>query len=174
MRYLSRQAVESGDAEERARADYKRSRQRRDAEAALPQAWANLAAERGRLADLLAAEVESVSGYQPDAADVAAFLASLRPEGGPLPPPTPPVPEPPLPPEREPDSDNFPISASNSVAVSRQPKMGATCSSRCSKRWPTAPRCFSTASSLCRSMGEPAATALRIRTEAARWGKTDD
>lgn len=92
-RYLAREAVESGEAEERARADYKRSRQRRGAEAALPQAWANLAAERGRLSDLLAAEVESVSGYQPDAADVTAFLVSLRPGIGSLPAPSPTVSE---------------------------------------------------------------------------------
>lgn len=85
-RYLSRRAVESGEAEERARADYKRTRQRRGAAEAIPQAWAGLAGEP-RLADLLAAEVESVCGFQPEASDVAAFLASLRPGAAALPPP---------------------------------------------------------------------------------------
>ena len=86
QRYLSRDAVESGEAFERAQADYKRSRQRKGAEAAIPQAWANLVSEP-RLADLLAAEVESVCGYQPEASDLAAFLASLRPTIGALPAP---------------------------------------------------------------------------------------
>lgn len=87
QRYLSRDAVESGDAFERAQTDYRRSRQRKGAEAAIPQAWANLVAEP-RLADLLAAEVESVCGYQPEASDLAAFLGSLRPTAGPLPAPS--------------------------------------------------------------------------------------
>ena len=86
-RYLARAAVESGEAFERAQADYKRSRQRKGAEAAIPQAWANLVAEP-RLADLLAAEVESVCGFQPEAGDVAAFLASLTSGKKPLPTPT--------------------------------------------------------------------------------------
>ena len=77
-RYLARDAVESGEAFDRARADYNRTRQRKGAEAAIPQAWASLALEP-RLADLLAAEVESVCGFQPETADVAAFLASLHP-----------------------------------------------------------------------------------------------
>ena len=86
-RYLSRDAVESGEAFERAQADYKRSRQRKGAAAAIPQAWANLAAEP-RLADLLSAEVESVCGFLPEAADVATFLASLTSGRKPLPAPT--------------------------------------------------------------------------------------
>ncbi len=100
QRYLSRDAVESGEAFERAQADYKRSRQRKGAEAAIPQAWANLVAEP-RLADLLAAEVESVCGFQPEAGDVAAFLASLSPNGKLLPRPGPgdPLPTPPIPPQ---------------------------------------------------------------------------
>ncbi|HEX8297678.1 MAG TPA: type I restriction endonuclease [Rubricoccaceae bacterium] len=85
-RYLAREAVESGAAEERARSDHKRSRQRKGAEAAIPQAWANLVAEP-RLADLLAAEVESACGFQPDTTDVAAFLASLHPKDRSLPAP---------------------------------------------------------------------------------------
>ena len=92
-RYLSRGAVESGDAFERAQADYKRSKQRKGAKEAIPQAWANLASEP-RLADLLAAEVESVCGFQPEASDVAAFLGSLKPLTGKLPDPRPPPPDP--------------------------------------------------------------------------------
>ncbi len=86
-RYLSRDAVESGEAFDRAQADYKRSRQRKGAEAAIPQAWANLAGEP-RLADLLSAEVESVCGVQPEPGDVAAFLAALRLGNAPLPAPS--------------------------------------------------------------------------------------
>ena len=88
QRYLSREAVESGEAFDRARTDYNRTRQRKGAEAAIPQAWANVAAEP-RLADLLAAEVESVCGFQPDTADVTAFISSLRPDAATLPAPTP-------------------------------------------------------------------------------------
>jgi hypothetical protein len=87
QRYLSRDAVESGEAFERAQTDYKRSRQRKGAEAAIPQAWANLVSEP-RLADLLAAEVESVCGFQPEASDLATFLSSLRPTAGALPVPS--------------------------------------------------------------------------------------
>lgn len=76
-RYLSRRAVESGDAFDHAQADYKQSKQRKGAAEAIPQAWANLVSEP-RLADLLAAEVESVCGFQPEASDVAAFLAALK------------------------------------------------------------------------------------------------
>jgi hypothetical protein len=100
QRYLSRDAVESGEAFERAQADYKRSRQRKGAEAAIPQAWANLVAEP-RLADLLASEVESVCGFQPESADLATFLSSLRSNAShpppPRPKPTPPVADPTLP-----------------------------------------------------------------------------
>lgn len=97
-RYLARDAVESGEAFERARTDYNRSRQRKGAEAAIPQAWANLVAEP-RLADLLSAEVESACGFHPEAGDVATFLASLRPAGKALPIPDPPPPAPPIPPK---------------------------------------------------------------------------
>lgn len=94
-RYLGREAVESGEAEERAKADYKRSRQRRESVGAIPQAWANLVAGEGtRLVDLVAAEVESVSGFQPHPDDVAAFLGSLRPSSATLPSPTPSKPQP--------------------------------------------------------------------------------
>lgn len=85
-RYLERDAVETGDAFERARRDCQRAKQRRGAQTAIPQAWANLVASRdAAVLDRLAAEVESASGYQPEADDLAAFLDSLRPASGPLP-----------------------------------------------------------------------------------------
>ena len=76
-RYLDREAVDGEEAEENVRADYKRLRERRIARETFGKAWANLVAEP-RLADLLAAEVERACGFQPDPADVTAFLASLR------------------------------------------------------------------------------------------------
>lgn len=85
-RYLSRDAVESGDAFDRARQDYKRTKQRKEASEAIPQAWANLVADAdGVLEDLLAAEVERVSGFEADPRDVRGFLKSLSLESTPLP-----------------------------------------------------------------------------------------
>ena len=82
LRYLARTAVESGEAEERAKADYKRSRQRRGALDAIPQAWANLiGGESTRLVDVLAAEVQSLSGFQPHPDDIETFLRRLEPSG---------------------------------------------------------------------------------------------
>lgn len=87
-RYLNRGAVADGSATERARRDCQRARQRKGAQTALPQAWANLvgSADEGLL-DLLAAEVERASGYQAEREDVASFLASLAPGSGSLPKP---------------------------------------------------------------------------------------
>lgn len=83
-RYLARAAVESGEAEERAKADYRRSRQRRGAAEAIPQAWASLVGgESTRLVDVLAAEVQTLSGFQPHPDDVEAFLRGLAPSGQP-------------------------------------------------------------------------------------------
>ena len=79
-RYLDRAAVAGGEAIERARRNCQRAKQRKGALSALPQAWANLvAAEDAAVLDRLAAEVESASGYQPERADLVAFLASLAP-----------------------------------------------------------------------------------------------
>ena len=86
MRYLERGAVESGEAFERARRDCQSARQRKGAQGAIPQAWANLvAAQDAAVLDRLAAEVESASGFQPEAADLLAFLSSLAPASGALP-----------------------------------------------------------------------------------------
>ena len=97
-RYLDRAAVDGEAAEENVRADYRRLRERRIARETFGKAWANLVAET-RLADLLAAEVERACGFQPDPADVAAFLAVLRPGTAALPPPPEP-PDPGLSPQR--------------------------------------------------------------------------
>lgn len=78
QRYLSYDAVVSGTAYEQARSDYQRARRRREAKDALPRAWAQLvASEDERLVELIAAEVESASGYKPESADVLSYLRSL-------------------------------------------------------------------------------------------------
>jgi hypothetical protein len=79
-RYLAREAVADGSAFEHARRDYQRAKRQQETRAAMPGAWDNLVADAGgnRLVDLLSAEVESVCGFQPDADEVRAFLASLR------------------------------------------------------------------------------------------------
>ena len=85
-RYLSRDAVATGDAVVRARRDCQHAKQRKGALSALPQAWANLVAgEDETVLGRLAAEVESTSGYQPERADLVAFLRALQPPSGPLP-----------------------------------------------------------------------------------------
>ncbi len=77
-RYLEFEAVASGEAIERARHDYQRARQRREARESLPRAWAQLLSQPdSQLVTLLTAEVESLSGYKPDAADVFSYLRGL-------------------------------------------------------------------------------------------------
>ncbi len=85
-RYLRRDAVESGDAFERARRDYQSARQRKGAAAAIPQAWANIIAEPdSEVFRVLAQEVESVSGFAPAAEDLQEFVGRLKPRSGMLP-----------------------------------------------------------------------------------------
>jgi hypothetical protein len=96
-RYLDYGAVTSGEAFERARQDYQRSRQRREAREAIPSAWqALIEAGDERLVEVLASEVESRSGFFPEPEDILGFLAGLRPTAGA--PPMPPGPKPPPPP----------------------------------------------------------------------------
>lgn len=79
-RYLQRDDVGSEAAFDRARQDYQRSRQRREAREAIPAAWRSLVeGEDERLIDALADEVESRSGFRPEADDVYAFVSSLTP-----------------------------------------------------------------------------------------------
>jgi predicted type IV restriction endonuclease len=77
-RYLARARVESGDALETARKEY-RSRQRRSqARAAIPEVWKELVGKGNEeLAELLASNVELKTGIRPDTDEVAEFLAGL-------------------------------------------------------------------------------------------------
>jgi len=76
--YLSRARVESGDALETARKEYRNLDRRSQARAAIPEAWHELV-EKGDelLVELLASAVESKAGIRPDNDDVAEFLAAL-------------------------------------------------------------------------------------------------
>lgn len=78
QRYLEYDAVASGEAIERARHDYQRARQRREAKEVLPRAWAQLLGqEDSELVTMMVAEVESLSGYKPERADVLGYLRGL-------------------------------------------------------------------------------------------------
>ena len=77
-RYLERARVESGEALEAARKEYRSRSRRSQAKAAIPEAWRELV-EKGDelLVDMLTSAVESKAGVRPDADDVAEFLAGL-------------------------------------------------------------------------------------------------
>jgi hypothetical protein len=77
-RYLERSSVESGEALEAARKEYRSRNRRSQARAAIPEAWRELV-EKGDelLVDLLTSAVESKAGVRPDGDDVAEFLAAL-------------------------------------------------------------------------------------------------
>jgi hypothetical protein len=77
-RYLERSRVESGEALEAARKEYRSRNRRSQARAAIPEAWRELV-EKGDelLVDLLTSAVESKAGVRPDGDDVAEFLAGL-------------------------------------------------------------------------------------------------
>lgn len=77
-RYLEHSRVESGEALETARKEYRSRNRRSQAKAAIPEAWRELV-EKGDedLVDLLAQLVESKAGVRPDDDDVAEFLAAL-------------------------------------------------------------------------------------------------
>ena len=78
LRYLERARVESGEALEAARKEYRSRNRRSQAKAAIPEAWSELV-EKGDelLVDMLAGAVESKTGVRPDNDDVAEFLAGL-------------------------------------------------------------------------------------------------
>lgn len=81
-RYLAKSRVESGEALETARSEYRSRHRRAQARAAIPEAWRELV-EKGdeSLVDFLAGAVESKLGVRPEDDDVAEFLAWLgRPE----------------------------------------------------------------------------------------------
>jgi hypothetical protein len=77
-RYLERVRVESAEALEAARKEYRSRNRRSQAKAAIPEAWNELV-EKGDelLVDMLAGAVESKTGVRPDNDDVAEFLAVL-------------------------------------------------------------------------------------------------
>lgn len=77
-RYLERSRVESGEALETARKEYRNRNRRSQAKAAIPEAWRELV-EKGdeELVDLVASAVESKTGVRPDNDEVAEFLAGL-------------------------------------------------------------------------------------------------
>jgi len=77
-RYLARARVESGEALETARKEYRSRNRRSQARAAIPEAWRELV-QKGdeQLVELLASAVESKAGVRADVDDVAEFLAAL-------------------------------------------------------------------------------------------------
>ena len=77
-RYLTFSMVESGEALENARKEYRSRNRKSQARAAIPDAWRELV-EKGDelLVDLLAGAVESKVGVRPEDDDVAEFLAGL-------------------------------------------------------------------------------------------------
>ena len=78
-RYLARARIESGEALETARKEYRSRHRRSQARAAVPEAWRELV-EKGNedLVELLASAVELKAGVRPDSNDVAEFLAMLN------------------------------------------------------------------------------------------------
>jgi predicted type IV restriction endonuclease len=78
QRYLQRSRVESGEALECARKEYRSRNRRSQAKAAIPEAWRELV-EKGDelLVEMLMGAVESKAGVRPDADDVAEFLLGL-------------------------------------------------------------------------------------------------
>jgi hypothetical protein len=77
-RYLALSRVESGEALETARKEYRSRSRRSQARAAIPEAWSELVGKGDELlVDLLASAVESKAGVRPEDDDVADFLAGL-------------------------------------------------------------------------------------------------
>jgi predicted type IV restriction endonuclease len=77
-RYLERARVESGEALEAARNEYRSRNRRSQAKTAIPDAWRELV-EKGDelLVEMLTSAVETKVGVRPDADDVADFLVAL-------------------------------------------------------------------------------------------------
>jgi hypothetical protein len=76
--YLSRARIQSGEALEAARKEYRSQNRRSQARAAIPEAWRELV-EKGDelLVELVASAVESKAGIRPEVDDVAEFLVAL-------------------------------------------------------------------------------------------------
>lgn len=78
-RYLQRDRVCSRLAYEDAQRDYHNAASLREAVAAIPQAWRDLAAEPdGDLVSIITAKAEDISGFTPPEEEVASFLAQLN------------------------------------------------------------------------------------------------
>lgn len=77
-RYLERARVESGEALDAARKEYRSRNRRSQARAAIPESWRELV-EKGDelLVEMLTNAVESKAGVRPEADDVAEFLVGL-------------------------------------------------------------------------------------------------
>lgn len=77
-RYLTRARIESGEALETARKEYRSRYRRSQARAAIPEVWSALV-EKGNedLVELLGSAVEVKAGVRPDNNDVAEFLSAL-------------------------------------------------------------------------------------------------
>lgn len=77
-KYLGREMVESGEALESARKEYRNRNRRSAARRAIPEAWRELV-EKGDevLVDLLAGAVESKAGVRPEDDDITEYLADL-------------------------------------------------------------------------------------------------
>jgi hypothetical protein len=77
-RYLAQTRVESGEALETSRKEYRSRNRKSQARAAIPDAWRELV-EKGDelLVELLASAVESKTGVRPDDDDAAEYLAGL-------------------------------------------------------------------------------------------------
>src|SRR3712207_4384596 len=84
-RYLEYEAVQSGQAIEAARSDYRNAARKRQAQRTLPDAWTKLIeSEDELLIELLSDKVEDLCGVKPDPDAVAAFLRKQPPTGNEL------------------------------------------------------------------------------------------
>lgn len=83
IRYMAHSRVESGEAIETARKEYRNRNRRSQARAAIPDAWRELIANGDEgLLELLASAVESKAGIRPEDDDITEYLAGLgRPVG---------------------------------------------------------------------------------------------
>lgn len=78
LKYLSRIKVESGEALDSARKEYRSRNRRSIARQAIPESWSELVQKGDELlVDLVASAVESKAGVRPEDDDVADFLANL-------------------------------------------------------------------------------------------------
>jgi predicted type IV restriction endonuclease len=76
--YLDQRRIESGEAIETARKEYRSRNRRAQARAALPDSWRELVEKSDEmLIEIIACAVESKSGIRPDEDDVTSFLANL-------------------------------------------------------------------------------------------------